>query len=277
MDNKKILNFFNFGNIGSDHLKESSAFKKITCASKTFNSNLVTPLTPFVGKYKRVNQLHSSENLFNLSNNYGLVRQHNLLSLKATTSQYNTFLDKNSFDQFLTSSNVKNASQVNDLSLFNNVNNLGKVTENSSYSSFVSTSLLNHFNKSETTNLNLVNSYPTLTSSTSNFNYPLRKLFNSKVLISNSLNLDLVKANSSSQNLSSLTSSIINNTFDNLNTNQKFSINHSSNNSILPSDQSLRQYTNVSTTGRNLNLDESSTKLQTSGNLTKSYNTSRSG
>ena len=277
LDQKKILNFFNFGNIGSDNLKESSAFKKITCASKTFNSNLVTPLTPFVGKYKRVNQLHSSENLFNLSNNYGLVRQHNLLSLKATTSQYNTFLDKNSFDKFLTSSNVKNVSEINDLSLFNNVNNLGQVTENSSYSSFVSTSLLNHFNQTGSTNFNLLKNYPTLTTSTSNFNYPLRKLFNSKFLVSNSLNLDLVKANSTSQNLTSLTSSIVNNTFNNLNTNQKFSVNHSSNNSVLPSDQSLRQYTGVSTTGKNLNLDESSNKSKMTSNLTNAYNTSRSG
>lgn len=114
----------------------NSNFKKITAASKTFNSNLVTPLTPFVGKYKRVNQLHSSENLFNLSNNYGLVRQHNLLSLKATTSQYNTFLDKGSFNQYLNYSNIKNDTTIDNLNLFNNVNNLGKGIEESTISSF---------------------------------------------------------------------------------------------------------------------------------------------
>jgi len=275
------LNFFNFNNIGSDNLKESTAFKKISCASKTFNSNLVTPLTPFVGKYKKVNQLHSSENSFNLSNNYGLVRQHNLLSLKATTSQYNTFLDKNSFDKFLEYSNFKNESSINDLTLFNNVNNLGKVTENTTLSTFVNTEALNYFNKTaQTPFFTLFKNYPTLLSTASNsnsLNYPLRKLFNSKFYSTYSQNLGLVKSSAQNQNLSSLTSSSIENTFNNLNINKKFLINHSSNQSILPSDQSLRQYSSVSTNLKNLNLNDSNTQNFTNVSLSKAYNTSRSG
>ena len=102
-------------------------------------------MTPFVGKYKRINQLHSSENLFNLSNNYGLVRQHNLLSLKATTSQYNTFLDNKGFNKFLSYSNLKNTSTIEGLNFFNNLRLLGKMQSNSS--SFYSiASTLNVFN-----------------------------------------------------------------------------------------------------------------------------------
>ncbi len=275
LDQKKILNFFNFGNIGSDNLKESTAFKKITSASKTFNSNLVTPLTPFVGKYKRVNQLHSSENLFNLSNNYGLVRQHNLLSLKATTSQYNTFLDKNSFNQFLTYSSVKNTATINNLSLFNNVNNLEKVVLDSNFSSFLNLNSLNHLDQSSIVSTSqLLQNYPTLSSVTSaTLHYPLRKLFNLKLLTSHPINLGLVKSNVVSQNLTSSTSSLISNTLSNFQTNQNFLINHSSNNSILPSDQSVRQYTNVSPNLKNLNLDEN----KTNWNLSHAYNTSRGG
>ena len=281
LDQKKILNFFNFNNIGSDNLKESSAFKKISCASKTFNSNLVTPLTPFVGKYKKVNQLHSSENSFNLSNNYGLVRQHNLLSLKATTSQYSTFLDKNSFDKFLSYSNFKNESSINDLTLFNNVNNLGKVTESTNLSSFVNTESLNYFNKTSSAPFfNLFKNYPSLLSTSPNsnsFNYPLRKLFNVQLYNSYSKNLGLVKSASQTQNLTSLTSSAVENTFNNLDVNQKFLINQSSGQSILPSEQSLRQSANVSTNLKNLNLNDSSTLDFTSSGLTKAYNSSRSG
>jgi len=72
------------------------------------------------------------------------------------------------------------------------------------------------------------------------------------------MNLDLVKSNSISQNLTSATSSLVNNTLGNFQTNQNFLINNSSNNSILPSDQSIRQYTNVSANQKNLNLDETS-------------------
>jgi hypothetical protein len=102
-------------------------------------------VTPFVGKYKRINQLHSSENLFNLSNNYGLVRQHNLLSLKATTSQYNTFLDNKGFNRFLSYSNLKNASTIGELNFFDNLSLLGKMQSGSgTYYSLAST--LNVFN-----------------------------------------------------------------------------------------------------------------------------------
>jgi len=101
LDHKKILNFFNFKSIGCDSLRESSAFKRITTSSKTFNSNLVTPLTSFVGKSKQVSQLHSSKASFNLSYNYGIVRQHNTLNLEGTTFQSNVCTQLPSFDEMV--------------------------------------------------------------------------------------------------------------------------------------------------------------------------------
>ena len=62
LDHKKVLNFFNFKSIICDNFRESFAFKRTTTSSKTFNSNLVTLLTSFVGKDEQVSQLHSSEN-----------------------------------------------------------------------------------------------------------------------------------------------------------------------------------------------------------------------
>jgi hypothetical protein len=54
-------------------------------------------------------------------------------------------------------------------------------------------------------------------------------------------------------------------------------INHSSDNSILPSDQSLRQYSNVSPNLRNVNLDETNSKNGNTSNFSNAYNASRSG
>ena len=277
LDNKKILNFLNFGNIGSDSLKESSAFKKITCTSKTFNSNLVTPVTPFVGKYKRINQLHSSENLFNLSNNYGLVRQHNLLSLKATTSQYNTFLDNKGFNRFLSYSNLKNASTIEGLNFFNNLRLLGKMQSNSS--SFYSiASTLNVFNNTNNSTWSVLNNYPNLANvKSTSLHYPLRKLFNTQSLTIHPMNLDLTKNNEKLKNLTSVTSSTIENTISNLNKDWSFSLNHSSNNSILPADQSLRSYSNGLTNMQNSNLNEEANITVGTSTLNKAYNTSKSG
>ena len=284
LDHKKILNFFNFKSIGCDSLRESSAFKRITTSSKTFNSNLVTPLTSFVGKYKQVSQLHSSENSFNLSNNYGLVRQHNLLSLKATTSQYNTFLDSNSFDQFLSYSNLKNQTPINSLNLVDNLSSIKKASQNNNSSNFLNTGNLNHFNKSTSSleSLTFFKNYTSLleipTNSTT-LNYPLRKLFNSKTLINSFTNLSLTKGSSWPKNLTSITSSTVSNTLENSNKNFNFSINHSSNQSILPSDQSLRQYSGVSTNSNNLNLNtvSNTNSLSFSKGLSAAYNTSRAG
>jgi len=132
------------------------------------------------------------------------------------------------------------------------------VTKGDNFSSFLTTNLLNHLNQQVSkAPSQFFQKYPTLSSDISNtLLYPLRKLFNLKLLTVYPINLNLTKSNFISQNLTSSTSSLINNTFNNLHENQKFLINHSSNNSILPSDQSIRQYTNVSSNLKNLNLDE---------------------
>jgi hypothetical protein len=79
--------------------------------------------------------------------------------------------------------------------------------------------------------------------------------------------------------LTSITSSTVGNTLENSNKNFNFSVNHSSNQSILPSDQSLRQYSGVSTNSNNLNLNTvNSTNLPSySKGLSAAYNTSRAG
>jgi hypothetical protein len=287
LDHKKVLNFLNFQDIGSNNLNESSSFKKILTASKTFNSNLVSPITPFSSKYKKINQLQSSENLFNLSNNYGLTRQHNFLSLKSTTSQYSTFLDNKSFSKFLTHNTLKNKSTTTNLNFYNNLVDIQKGVITRPLSTFLSIDTLNLENSNNLTpSLDTLKNYPNLLTTINDnsdkkfFKYPLRKLFNNS-LFSNSLTNSQLNNNSSSfitQN-SSLTSSVIDNTLLNVGTTKKFSLTNSSNQSFLPSDQNLRQYKDLTPNTQNFNLNTSGNWFTSTSNwdLSKSYNNSRSG
>lgn len=105
-DQKKVVNFMNFGDIGQNSLKESVSFKKIHKMSKTYNSNL------FLTGVTRLNSLSylydqtTSENAFYKSQGFNFSREHNLLTSKALSSQQSLFLDKSSFDKFLKFNNL---------------------------------------------------------------------------------------------------------------------------------------------------------------------------
>jgi hypothetical protein len=77
------------------------AFKKIKTVSKTFTSNLVNTPTSLNLKYKKINQHYLTDNSFLITNNYGLVRQHDLLTLQSGLNPYIIFLDKTSYNHLL--------------------------------------------------------------------------------------------------------------------------------------------------------------------------------
>ena len=100
-ENSKNLNYSNFENIGSNTLKSSESFTKVKNVSKTFYSNLVTSPSTITTRYKNLNNLYVNDNNFLNSVNYGLQRQHNLVSPVATTNQYSSFLDLSSHKKSL--------------------------------------------------------------------------------------------------------------------------------------------------------------------------------
>lgn len=122
-DNKKLVNFLDFNNLGSNTLKESMAFKKIKTISKTFNSNLVSNPSALNSKYKKLNDTYISDNSFLLSTNYGLTRQHTLLSNKASFSQTTFHLDQSSFNKFLENNQVKETYPTTNLSIYESISN----------------------------------------------------------------------------------------------------------------------------------------------------------
>jgi hypothetical protein len=122
-DNSKILNLMNFKNIGIDNLQASKAFKQIRANSRTYTTNLVTPLSPFQTKYMKLNSLFANEsNLIN-SNSFGLRRASTLTSAAATTAVTSTFLDTASLNKFLSHNLQYNAAPV-ETQLFNKSSDL---------------------------------------------------------------------------------------------------------------------------------------------------------
>ena len=191
LDNSKLLNFMDFNTIGSSTLKESNAFKKIRMYSKVYTTNLVHTSSNFTDKYIKLNSLFFNENELTNSLSYGLKRQHNLTASTATTSIYSTFLDQKSMDKFLNFTLQQNTTnkQTNffdkDLNLWSKlINNRNTIT------SLNTISLLFNINNNEfnTKTLKVLATYPNIIKEMGNdsdkktTNFPLRKLFNSKLI-----------------------------------------------------------------------------------------------
>jgi hypothetical protein len=263
LDNKKLVNFLDFNDIGSNTLKESMAFKKIKTVSKTLTSNLIESPSSLHFKYKKINQTYLNDNSFLIANNYGLTRQHNLLSLKSNLNKNNVFLDKNSFDLFLISKGGSNEASLSNINFYDNLLNVQKSNTNAINSTSLSLNTFSNQNNNVLTSYNLLSNYPTLlktfndNSDSMFFQYPLRKLFNSKV---SSLNLNdkMFFNNNSSETTSNVNNSLAE--YSNNSSTKKTLTLLSSNQNIQPADQNLRQYDNTSVNKTNFNL-EGSTSL----------------
>jgi len=128
-DQKKVVNFMNFGDVGQNTLKESVAFKKIHKMSKTYNSNL------FLTGVTRLNSLNylydqtTTDASFFKSQSFNFSREHNLLISKSSSSQQNLFLDKSSFDKFLSFNNLNSNKKTSSIPFSTSL-----LTEKKSYS-----------------------------------------------------------------------------------------------------------------------------------------------
>lgn len=217
LDNSSMLNFMDFDTIGSTTLRESEAFKKIRMYSKVYTTNLVHSSSNLTNKYNKLNALFFNENELTNSLNYGLKRQFNLTASDATTSIYSTFLDQKSMDKFLTFTlhqNIKN----NETNLFDKDLNLwSKINNNTNTASALNTIsiLFSNNNLFNNKTLKALATYPNIIkdmgddSDKKTTNFPLRKLFNTKLigdnLLKNRTQLDLT----STSMLSSSTSKFL--------------------------------------------------------------------
>jgi hypothetical protein len=259
LDNQKLFNFLDFNDIGSNTLKESMAFKKVKTISKTFNTNLITTPSSLNLKYKKINQTYVNDNSFLLSNNYGLVRQHNLLSLKSNLNKNNLSLDKNSFEKVLTSSNFSSNTTLGNMSFYNNLLNLTKPISSIQNSQFLNPQTLSNLESNDTNLRSFLTQYNSVFSLLNNnsdkkfFQYPLRKIFNQQLLDSNLNNSSFTMNNNSSE--TSQTLSLISNKLLNENNTSKTLTLLSSNQNFLPADQNLRQYDSLLPNQTNFNFE----------------------
>lgn len=140
IDNYKLLNLYNFNDIGASPAQELSAFKKVRMFSKIFTSNLVFNINTFSNKYKNFSQLYLNETLFTDSYAYGLKRQHNFLAINALLNNNTTFLNLASVNkiinfnfktQFVNYINLDRNSFFNFFNKFPGVNSQNFVLRNS--------------------------------------------------------------------------------------------------------------------------------------------------
>jgi hypothetical protein len=275
----------NFDNIGQNSLKEASAFKKIRTTSKTYTTNLTIADPSSSTRFKKLHGLYKTDNSFLTSTNYSFLRQHNLVSTKALggsikpaldNKSFKKFLEFNGFDQFDKSSTANFQKNINFLEtkLSQNPNTSFLATAAKEGSTVLSpqTFLTNYGNLGNTINND---SDKTL------HHYPLRKLLNSTLFGTKFLHLENLKSKvlpnfETATNLTSTKKTKIGNVLDT--SSIKSRIYQAPNQVILPSDQNIRQYSNLTPTTTNFNYSDSAfspaTFNSSEGNL---YETSKAG
>lgn len=266
MDNYKLLNFLNFNDVGSSSVQEMNAFKKIRMFSKTYTSNLVFVPNNYSSKYKTISNLYINDSLFTDSYLYGLKRQHNFLSANSTFNNQSTFLNLNSVNKFV-NFNFKNninfeikTNQSNNLNFFKKNNNLSTTSNslriNNIFNKLHSDNNLNFFNNS----LSFSNFISSINDNSDKpkLNYPMYKLFNTKLKQNKFYNYGNLNKLNSYNDLSLLDfNDESKNFFLNNNLSYKTSSAFSQNQSVSLSNRFIRNFVtnSISTTNYNYSLN----------------------
>jgi hypothetical protein len=100
-DHAKIINFMKFADLGTNNVKDSTAFKKIQYFSKTNPQQLYGNVSEFNLRYKKLADLYLNDSEPTQTNTYGTLRQHNFTSLSSSTNNFNSLLDSKSLDTFM--------------------------------------------------------------------------------------------------------------------------------------------------------------------------------
>lgn len=100
-DMTKLINFWNFNEIGSNPLIELNAFKKLKVISKFFNSNLVFTPSNYYYTFNFLNKFYLNENYYDMSYQYGTKKQHNFLSTTNILNNQKTFFNTSSMQKIM--------------------------------------------------------------------------------------------------------------------------------------------------------------------------------
>jgi hypothetical protein len=221
-----------------------------------------------VAKYRQLNKEYFTDNSFNLSTNYGLLRQHNFLNIKSIGSDNNAYLDKNSFRKFLKANANYNQSLENNQacsSTYTTTTDTASIKINPNV--YNTLQLTSNLSKNPNNIFNFFSYYPhTFTKLTTNnvdpLVYPLRKFSNINNFVNKLSNLPLNKNITDTEfSSTSATNLKLLKFFNNNLSNTLISDPKSVNKSFLPAEQSLRQYVNLEPSSSNFNfLPASSTQ-----------------
>lgn len=256
-------NFINFKHIGTNTLKESSAFSKIRNATKINSSHLVSLPSPFSGKYSHINKLFSDENQFLTPSSLSFRKQHNLISLSSLgNSGLSPFLDNISFNK-LTLYNLNSGFSLQlNKSQFSQSNLSSFLAQQDSTLPDTSSvySLLTSFGLRENSNVTKFISYPTLFATINNNSdkpgviYPILKLTSPNFVKENLNNSDYAFNQSTLTSNSSISQPFSSFSWSNTSTNFKSFSLAGLNSKILLADQSIRAHTDLLPSKANYNL-----------------------
>jgi len=104
-----------FADLGTNNVKDSTAFKKIQYFSKTNPQQLYGNVSEFNLRYKKLADLYLNDSESTQTNNYGTLRQHNFTSLSSSTNNFNSLLDSKSLDTFMDYNLTTQQSNSNDV------------------------------------------------------------------------------------------------------------------------------------------------------------------
>jgi len=262
-DNYKLLNFYNFNDLGSSSVQEINAFKKIRMFSKTYTSNLNFVPNNFSSKYKLLSNLYLNDLNFSDSYLYGLKRQHNFLSTSSLLNNQSTFLDLKSVNKIVNFNYKTNITENtrNNLDSYSFLKkNSNSVLSNDSSRIYSIFNQLNNFDNSNNYRLNKFFSYTNVISSLNDKTknkilYPIYKVFNTKldssVILNNFTNLNVLNQFNDLCLIDSNTE--IRDYFFNKNFNYKTPNAFSSNNFLLNSERYTRKFVKNSSSLNNYN------------------------
>lgn len=269
LDSATSVNLLNFRSIGTDTLKESSAFSKIRNATKTYNSHLVCAPSVLTYKYKIFSNLYSNSNNYLQTSSFGLKRPHNLASPKALGNSFSsTILDEVSFLKF---------TQFNLSSQFNlDFENRSMKTAPLLLSKHaIANSSLNTLRianvVTDSTAVPVVftrlNEYPSFTSylndnsDKNGLRYPIFKLLNFDIVSGTFLNNRLTYLKSAPLNLYSFSQKYSDSEKYNLSSSSKHINSNNFNSKILLGDQSVRNLPNLIPVKSNLNFSKANNTI----------------
>jgi hypothetical protein len=144
-----------FSDIGTNHLKDSTTFKKIQTFSKSNPQKLYTNLDEFNLKYKKISDLYLTDFESLNTSNYSTTRQHMYTSKQSLLNNSNTHIDSKGFTTLMNYNNsMVPAKHINNNSDTTKFHNHKTSLETSPYSINLSHKLnLNDLSTSNTSTL----------------------------------------------------------------------------------------------------------------------------